>query len=244
MALNIDIFETDPDAKPERHEEYSDGTVGRFHSGHTVLNEKGKAVPEPLDEWKFTTADRGIADAVAQLFGGQVTVDEHDTAEFNVSVYTEATKIPVILGADAIDADFKKFDNNKLTHHCTGSKFLSHPSRDELVGKDCGCPPLLADKLQNADDLIGPKPSITIMFRLADDPELGLFKFVTGSRTMLKVLHEYAADLGETDGDSVADLSLELVSYIGKRGPMKGKRVEYTKPVLDRIRSYNAAIAE
>jgi hypothetical protein len=242
MALNIDIFETDPDAKPEKREKYSDDTVGTFHSGHMVENAKGKMVPEALSAWKFSTADRNVADAIAQLFGGSVVVDDESTKENYISVYTEASKIPVILDAESIDADFKEWKGGKLVHHCTGSKFLSHPLDDKKIGTPCGCPALLAEKKMAWQAEMGPKPSIVITFRLADDPELGKFTFKTGSETMLKVLHEYAADLAD-NSESVADLALELVSYVPKKGKMAGKLVEYTKPVLDRIRSYNDAIA-
>lgn len=245
MALNIDIFDTDPDAKPERREVYSDDTVGRFHSGHKVENAKGKLVPSTLNEWKVSTGDRAVADAIAQLLGGQPSEDEESTAENFISVYTEATTVPIILAdADALDVDFKEWKNGKITHHCTGSKFLSHPLDDKLIGTACGCPPLLAEKKMRWEAEMGPKPSITITFRLADDPELGLFKFQTSSYTMVRIVHEYAADLNDIGGEAVADLALELVSYVPTKGKMANKTVEYVKPVLDRIRSYNAAIAD
>lgn len=244
MALNIDIFETDPDAKPEPRKVYTDDTVGRFSSGHQVDNGKGKMIPEALTAWKVSTGDRVVADAIAQAFGGQASEDEESTSENFISIYTEASKVPVILAdADAIDVDFKEWKNGKLTHHCTGSKFLSHPLDDKKIGTPCGCPALLAEKKLAWEAEMGPKPSITITFRLADDPELGLFVFKTGSYTMLKVMHEYAADLASIDGEAVADLALELVSFVPKKGKMAGKLVEYTKPVLDNIRSYNDAIA-
>jgi hypothetical protein len=245
MALNIDIFETDPDAKPEPRKVYSDDTVGRFHSGHMIDNGKGKMVPAALNAWKVSTGDAAVGDAIAQLFGGQADEDPESTSENFISVYTEASKVPVILAdADALDVDFKEWKNGKLTHHCTGSKFLSHPLDDKKIGTACGCPALLAEKKLAWEAEMGPKPSIAITFRLADDPELGLFKFQTGSFTMLKVLHEYADDLADISGEAVADLTLELVSYVPSKGKMAGKTVEYIKPVLDRIRSYNAAIAD
>lgn len=244
MALTI--FDTDPDAKPKERVKYTDDTVGRFFSGHQVESDKGKMVPESLDTWLVRTGDPVVAAAIAQLLkGSEPTEDTTSGSENFISVYTTAESVPIILAdAEALYSDMKQWNNGKLVHHCNGSTFLSHQSRDELIGTDCGCPPLFEDRKQNAIDEIGPKPSITITFRLADDPELGLFKFQTGAWTMAKVLHEYENALTIVDGEAIADLTLELVSYVAKKGKMKGKRVEYTKPVLENIRSYNAAIGE
>jgi hypothetical protein len=230
MALRI--FETDPDAAPKPRANYSDGTVGRFHSGRQVDGQ-----PESLSEWRITTGDRGVADAVAQLFGG--VPDETDSPNENfIEVLTAANAVPVILdGVKAIRSDMKLWNRSKLVHHCDGVEFLSP---DEKAGRPCGCPALFAERKQAAKDYVGPSPSINITFRLADDPDLGSFRFQSGSWTLAEVLHEYENDLARVGGEAVATLRLELVEYTTK----KGRNVSYLKPVLDNIRSYNDAIAE
>jgi hypothetical protein len=230
MALRI--FETDPDAAPKPRANYSDGTVGRFHSGRQVDNQ-----PESLSEWRITTGERHVADAVAQLFGG--VPDETDSPNENfIEVLTAANAVPVILdGVKAIRSDMKLWNRSKLVHHCDGVEFLSP---DEKAGRLCGCPAIFAERKQAAKDYVGPSPSINITFRLADDPDLGSFRFQSGSWTLAEVLHEYENDLARVGGEAVATLRLELVEYTTK----KGRFVSYLKPVLDNIRSYNDAIAE
>jgi hypothetical protein len=230
--MPLRVFETDPDAMPKPRPSYADETIGRFHSGRMV----GKR-PESLPTWRVTTGDRDVAAAIAQSLGGQA-VETDSTSENFIEIMTGAESVQVLLdGPKAIDADFKLWRGNKLVHHCDGVEFLSP---EDKAGTLCGCPPLLADRKQAAKDFEGPPPSITFFFRLAEDPELGKFKFVTGSWTLVEVLHEYENALAAIGGEAVATLTLELVEYTTKAG----RFVSYRKPVLTGIRSYNSAIAE
>jgi hypothetical protein len=234
--MRASIFGADEEL-PKAREAYSDETIGRLHSGFA---EDGK--PKALTEWRVTTGDRDVAAAVGQLFGGQ-PVETDSTSEFFIDVFTTRSAVPVILsGPDAITMDMKLWINGMLMHHCDGNKFLS--GDDVTVGDTCGCPSTYSERKSRAKTFQGPKPSIEIRFRLADDPELGLFKFVTGSWDFAYVLHQVDAALEDAAGEAVADLTLEAVSFVAKNGPMKGKTVSYTKPVLTNIRSYAAAIAE
>jgi hypothetical protein len=228
MALRI--FETDPDAAPKPR--YTDEAAGQFHSGMQV---DGK--PVSLAEWRFTTGDRATADAVSQLLGG--TPDETDSASENfIEVLTERETIQVVLaGPSAIQSDMKLWNRNKLIHHCDGVDFLSP---DEKAGKPCGCPELFAERKAAAKDYMGPSPSITIRFRLADDYDLGEFKFKTGSWTMAEVLHEYDNALSRVDGEALCELTLELVEYTTKAG----RAVSYRKPVVKVLKSYSDAISD
>lgn len=230
------IFDTDPEAKPEKRQAYSDDTVGRFHSGRQV-----NGIPESLNEWRITTGDMTVAEAVAQLYGGE-PIETESASENFIDVFTDQAKISVILtGTDAIKDDMKLWNGNTLVHHCDGEFFLSP---DERKGDACGCPRLFADRKDMARAKMGPAPSVDIFFRLADDPELGVFRFHSGSWSLKSVLHEYDEDLDAVQGEAIAELELELISYVAKKGKMKGKTVEYVVPKLSRIRSYNAAIAE
>jgi hypothetical protein len=235
MALRI--FETDPDAQPKQRTSYTDDTVGRFHSGTTELDAKGQTIPVSLEQWRITTGDPAVADAVAQLYGGK-PVETDSTSENFIEVLTSVEGVQIILdGPTAIRSDMKLWNRSKLVHHCDGVEFLSP---DDKAGRPCGCPPLFAQRKQEAKDFMGPKPDIRVTFRLADDPELGKFRFQSGSWTMAEVLYQYEDALDRIGGEAVATMRLELVEYTTK----KGRNVSYRKPVLDNIRSYNAAIAE
>jgi len=235
MALRI--FETDPDAAPKERTSFADDTVGRFHSGTTAQDARGNTIPVSLAEWRITTGERSVADAVAQLFGGQPVETDSESENF-IEVLSTVETVSVILdGPGAIYSDLKLWNRNKLVHHCDGVEFLSP---DEKAGQPCGCPRLFAERKQAAKDFVGPSPSIAVTFRLADDPELGEFKFQTGSWTMAEVLHIYDNALTKVGGEAVANLTLELVEYTTKAG----RNVSYRKPVLTGIRSYNSAVAE
>jgi hypothetical protein len=231
--LKLRIFETDPEAKPKERQTFSDDTVGKFHSGRSVDN-----VPEALSEWRISTGDPDVADAVAALFGG--TPEETDSNSENyIDVLTERSTVRVVLaGPEAIYCDLKLWNRNKLVHHCDGVYFLSP---EERLGKHCGCPELMAERKAAAKDFMGPAPSIEVTFRLADDPDLGEFRFKSGSWVMCGVLHEYANALAAIDGPALADLTLELVEYVPTKGPMKGRTVSYTKPVIKVLKAYEPA---
>ncbi|MFD7611005.1 hypothetical protein [Streptomyces sp. NPDC059828] len=235
MSL-LTIFETDPNAKPEPKKTFSDDTVGRFHSGRQVDD-----VPEVLSEWRISTGDPVVAQAVAQLFGGE-PIETDSRGENFIDVFTDRDSVPIVLdGPKSIYADLKLWNRSKLVHHCDGTRFLSP---DEKKGKPCNCPELFAERKQAAKDFIGPSPSITVTFRLADDPELGRFKFQSGSWVMASVLHEYENALSAIDGPALAELTLELVEFTIKKGKNKGLNVSYYKPVIEVLKSYNDAIAD
>lgn len=230
MALRI--FETDPDAKPKPRVSFDDGSVGKIHSGKMV----GKN-PISLDHWEFSTGDLDVAQALSELFNAPV-VDTQSDAENYLRVETETDSIEVILaGPSAISSDMKQWINGKLVHHCDGVEYLSP---DEQRGDSCGCPAFFKERKEAAKAYRGPAPSIKILFKLAQDPELGLFAFSTSSWTLAEVLHEYEGALDRVAETAVASLGLELVQYTTKAG----RNVEYRKPVLENIRGYNAAIAE
>ncbi|WP_405793357.1 hypothetical protein [Streptomyces sp. NBC_01506] len=228
--MAIRIFETDPDALPKGT--FSDDTVGRFHSGRSV-----NGIPEALAEWKVTTGDPDVAAAIAQLMGGQPEVTD-STSENFIEILTGTNRVKVVLtGASAVSSDMKLWNGNVLIHHCDGVEFLS-PETDKGIA--CGCPPLMEDRKANAKSKRGPSPSISVMFRLAEDYGLGLFRFQTGSWKLAEVLHEIENSLDKVGGEAFAELSIELVEYTTK----KGRDVSYFKPVIKVLKSWNDAVAD
>ncbi|MFF3552924.1 hypothetical protein ACFYXL_05850 [Streptomyces tsukubensis] len=228
MALRI--FETDPDARPE--DNFSDDTVGRFHGGKQVDN-----LPVALAEWRVTTGDPEVASAVAQLMGG-TPVETESTSENFIEILTEREKVLVVLsGADAISSDLKLWNGSALIHHCDGVEFLS-PEEDK--GKPCRCPALMEDRKAAHKAKRGPGPSISVMFRLAEDYDLGLFRLQTGSWKLAEVLHQVENALDKIGGEVLCSLELEHVEYTTK----KGRDVSYRKPVIRVLKSWNDAVTE
>ncbi|MGW1828856.1 recombination directionality factor [Streptomyces tubercidicus] len=238
MANNLaKIWETDPEAKPKQRQ-FSDDFVGRFRSGRLV----GKQ-PESLNEWRVTTGDPTTAARVAELMGG--VAEEWDTdKEDNLEVLTNASSVDIVIeNSSKIDASMKLFGMSGLVHHCDGVEFLSP---DEDKGQKCGCPSAFQDRKDRAKSGRGPKPSVDIQFKLAAAPELGIFRFNSGSWELVKVLHTIISDVDTTGGADDegkggkavrATLSIERVEYTTKAG----RDVAYNKPVVKVTGVYEAA---
>jgi len=90
------------------------------------------------------------------------------------------------------------------------------------------------ERKQKGRDGTGPTPDVEVFFRLAEQPDLGIFKFQTGSWSMVSDLAYNGTEdeLSDYEGPIKATLKLEEVSFVAKNGARKGQTVQYTKPVL------------
>lgn len=230
--MAIRVFETDPDAKPKERVSYG-GHIGTFASG--AKDEKGN--PISLPKWRVLTGSQDVADSVAQLFGG-TPFDTESANDHHIAVDTDTDAVLVVVDKPGdLRSDMKLWNRNVLIHHCDGIEFLSP---DDQRGEPCGCPETLDERKALAKRFMGPSPSIELTFRLADDYELGEFRFKTGAWTMLDTLHKVENALDAIDGPALCSLEMELVEYTTK----KGRDVSYRKPVIRVIKSYNDAIAD
>ena len=216
MALRI--FDVDPDARPKKG--FADDLVGRFRSGAQV---NGR--PLALSEWRVTTGDPDVADAIAAALGG--TPEEWDTkTEETLEVYTAAPSVRVLLdGPQAVRTSMALWGrNNKKVRECDGVTQMDDAK------SPCVCPDKVADRKVAAKEGTGCEPSISIFFRLADEAlrDLGKFRFQSGSWSMAAEIGEAEAKLADINGPAIATLSLERVEYTTKAG----REVSYTKPVL------------
>jgi hypothetical protein len=223
MALNMRIFETDPEAKPKPR--LVSDIVGRFRSGRV----EGRT-PVALEEWRVTTGDPEVAAEVFRLLGGESPREWDTQGEDNLEILTAADTVRIIVdGVHAVESDLKLWGmGGAIIHHCDGMEFLD----DDRKGQPCGCPDLLADRKADAKAGRGPKPDTRITFRLAAAPDLGKFRLSSGSWDLVRVLHEYINSLEDVDGPALCTLKLETVSFVPKGGPMRGKTVSYKKPTL------------
>ncbi|WP_406161031.1 hypothetical protein [Streptomyces canus] len=238
MANNLaSIWDADPDAAPKEQTSFESDIVGRFRSGRLV-KVGNRDEPEALNEWRVTTGDPTVAAKVAELLGGEA--EEWDPEkEDRLQVLTDAKTVQIIIEPDGVDASFKQFiPGTGMVHHCDGFKFLSP---DEDKGQACRCPSLIAERKLKATQGRGPKPSVDIEFRMADAPDLGKFRFNSGSwklvealAPLFKALDEHGnSGSDETPGVPVrASLTIENVSYVPKKGPRAGQTVSYNKPVV------------
>ncbi|HLL34188.1 MAG TPA: hypothetical protein VK545_09915 [Streptomyces sp.] len=249
MANNLkNIWDADPDAAPKEAPSYADDIVGRFRSGRLVKSGRTET-PESLNEWRVTTGDPTVAKKVAELLGGEPESWETDR-EDNIEILTSSRTVQIIIEPDGVDASFKQFmPGAGLIHHCDGFHYLSP---DEDKGKKCPCPSLIAERKLQATQMRGPKPSVDVTFRMADAPDLGKFRFNSGSWKLVEALGPLFADLDRygnagdeengVEGAPVrASLTIENVSYVPKKGPRAGQTVSYNKPVIKVFGAYEAA---
>ncbi|MGW2950754.1 recombination directionality factor [Streptomyces eurythermus] len=252
MANHLaNIWDADPDSAPQERTSFENDIVGRFRSGRLV-KAGGKEIPESLNEWRVTTGDPTVADKIAELLGGEVESWETDK-EDDLQVLTNAKTVQIIIEPDGVDASFKQFvPGIGLTHHCDGFTYLSP---DEDRGEPCRCPSLIAERKMKAQQGRGPKPSVDVEFRLADAPELGKFRFNSGSWKLVEALGPLFADLDKfgnaadeetgVEGKPVrASLTIENVTYVPKKGRMAGQTVSYNKPVVKVLGVYAGEAAE
>ncbi|WP_425837406.1 hypothetical protein [Streptomyces fractus] len=239
MANNLTkIWDADPDAAPRERSSFADDVVGRFRSGRLVKL-GGKDVPESLNEWRVTTGDPVVAAKIVEILGGESEEWETDK-EDNLQVLTDSPTVAIIIEPEGVDASFKMFmPGAGMTHHCDGFEYLS-PEEDK--GTPCGCPSLIAERKLKATQMRGPKPSIDVKFRVADAPDLGIFRFNSGSWKLVEVLGPLFAELDKYEGRQVrATLTIENVSFVPQKGPRAGQEVSYNKPVIKITGAYEAA---
>ena len=217
MALRI--FESDPDAAPQKR--YED-VVGRFRSGYVSGNR-----PVALSEWRVTTGDPEVADAIVEHLGAtREGVSEWDArGEDNLEVYTTSKTVEIILaGPESIRSEMALWGMQGAVRKCDGVEQLGTASDDPDKGSPCVCPAGFNDRKEAAKRGKGCKPSITAFFRLAADPELGVFKFTSGSWSLAKDVGAVEDKLADVGGPARATLTLETVE-------MKDGK-SFTKPVF------------
>jgi hypothetical protein len=233
MALRI--FDTDPEAKPKPRKPQTtyERPVFQFRSGMQVDRK-----PVSLAAWRVLTDDPSVAQGIAELLGGRP--EEYDpTKDMNLHVLTESESVDIVIaGSRAIEDKLILWGPGGPIHECDGEFFLS-PAEDK--GQPCGCPATLAERKDLAKRRRGPSPSINVTFRLAGlGYELGAGKLIATAWSLAEVIHEVKEALDQVEGEALCRLTLELVKYTNKAGI----NVEYRKPVITVLGSYNDAIAD
>lgn len=200
---------TQPDKKA------SSDFVARFRSG-MVANGR----PVALQQFRVTTGDKDIANKIADLYGGEPQEWDTKTTEF-FEVMTDVSEVEIILDSvDAISAKMTLWGRNAKVRSCDGTV------QDD--GSPCACPSSMADRQSAGRQGTACNPDIFISFTLADAPDLGRLKFVTGSWQMAKEIGAVQDALERVGGAARATLSLQQVEYVTKSGEQR----RYTKPVL------------
>lgn len=218
--MGIRIFDTDPDAAPRAR--FADDLVGRLRSGY-----QANGRPAALSEWRVTSGDPEVLDAVVAIMGAtREGVQEWDAkGEDNMEVYTTSKSVDIILdGPDAIRSEMVLWGRSGAIRKCDGVEQKGTEPGDKAAGSPCECPQAYADRKEAAKSGRGCQPSITAYFRLAADPELGRFKFTSGSWSLVRDIGAVEEALAKVGGPARATLALEVVE-------MKNGK-SFTKPVF------------
>lgn len=220
--MGLRIFETDPEAAPKARQRFADDLVGRFRSGYSI---NGR--PASLTEWRVTSGDPDVAKAIRDLYDGEEPQTWETQGEDNLEVFTKAPKVKVIIdGTEAIRQEMVLWGRAGAIRRCDGVE----QTMDEDKGQPCVCPASFADRKEAAKSGRGCQPNITVFFRLADNPDLGRFKFTSGSWSLVKDIIGTEAALAAVDGEALAWLRLEVVEY-----ESNGRQRKFTKPVIEII---------
>jgi len=231
MGLNIWGGQDAPKAEKSG---YADDVVGRFRGGHAI-NDR----PVALQEWRITTGDPEVADKVHDLLGGDAPQEWDAKGEDNLEVFTASAEVEIIIEkADALRQRMVLWGRNGKLIQAGDGQTLDYPE-DKKGQPDPDATLSFQERKQKGRDGTGPEPSIELTFRLAEEPDLGLFRYQTGSWSLVSDLaytgfEDALADaIGDSPvGKAKAVLGLEEVSFVAKNGPRAGQTVNYTKPVL------------
>ncbi|MGZ0151857.1 recombination directionality factor [Kribbella sp. WER1] len=230
--MSLKIFGGENGEAPKKTK-FSDDVVGRFRSGYQV--EQGrKMTPVALQEWRVTTGDPAVAEAVREAMGGDEAQEWDATGEDNLEVFTTSKGVDVVLdGPKALRQRMILWGRNGKVIRESDGETCTDGTPDPQAGQS------LAQRKEEARNGTGAEPQIEVYFRLAGNEDLGVFKFQSGSWSLASdlayngvadELDDLSADAD--DGKVHAHLSLEEVSFIAKNGPRAGQTVSYTKPVL------------
>lgn len=194
----------------------ADDFVGRVRSGAQV---QGR--PVALSDWRITTGDPEVAEAISSLYGGSPSEWETTTEE-KLEVMTTVSALPVLL--TGIQSEFVLWGrNNKPIRRCDGTT-----QKDDKKSA-CVCPLKVSDHKEEARAGSACSPSVRAMFRMADLPDLGLWRFNSQSWQLAASINEAEDALAEAGGEATGILRLQPVEY----ETAKGRLVSYTKPVIE-----------
>lgn len=239
MALKI--FGNDPENMPKPRQRFADDLAGRFRAGHQIND-----IPASLEEWRVTTGDPDVAKRIHELMGGDEPQEWAAKGEDNLEVFTTSASVDIIIpGSKNLRQRMVLWNRNgKPVYVSDGEHILDdqgHPT-DEA---DPDAELTFQERKAKARDGFGAEPDIDLTFRLADDPELGIFQFKTGSWGLAYdlVADDVEGAIAAIDGPVLATLSLVPESFTPKKGPRKGQLVSFVKSSI-KIKGAAPAAAE
>ncbi len=202
--------------------------IGRFQTSYT-RNDR----PASLNEWRVTTGDPDVAKTIHELLGGDEPQEWAAKGEDNLEVFTASAEVAIVIeNAKALRQRMVLWGRSGKPIYVSDGAHILDDSGNPTEEVDPDAELSFAER--KAKKETGAIPDIDLYFRLADEPDLGIFKFKTGSWGFASDLayNGVVEALEAAEGPTKAVLKLEPVSFVAKNGPMKGKTVSYTKSEL------------
>ena len=208
MALNR-IFETQSKSFGQ------DDVVGYLKSGMQL---DGR--PIALENWRVTSGAPDVLKAIASSYGGEVENWE-TTTEHNQQVLTEVGSLEVQLVS--VQSNFALWGRgNKPIRICDGLK------QNDENKTPCACPNDTKEHKEAARAGTACSPSIRALVRLKDHPDLGMFRYVSGSWQLAEAIGPIEEAVAASDEPLDATISLVKVEWETKTGQKRA----FTKPVI------------
>lgn len=203
--------------------------MGQIHSGYSLDN-----TPASLEEWRVTTGDPEVADRIHELFGGEAPEEWETKSERNLQVFTDATSIDVIVeSAKAIRQRMILWGNDRKPVYISDGEFIlddaGHPTEDRDPDAD------LTFQERKDKKAYGANPSAELTFRLADDPNLGIFVLKSNSWGLAHFLaaEDIEGQIDAVGGPALVRLKLVPVSLGGKGGERRSLVMRFTATEME-----------
>jgi hypothetical protein len=147
--------------------------IGRIRIGALVATAGGKTRPMKLESFRFTTNNPHAAQAVADLFGGEVKPWAGGSQ--NYEVYTTTTSMDVMVPATdgALSQAYELWSGGGCQRRCDSVT-------EQIGGGPCVCPADIAERMALAAKGQACKPITRVSVILPDLPGLGVWRYQSG----------------------------------------------------------------
>lgn len=215
--------------------------IGRIRLGQLVATSNGKMRPTKLDTFRFTTASRVAADAIAELYGGEVR--DWQRGQFEVITRESAIGVTVPPRDQVISQWYEKWNKGGAERRCDSQ-------HEQISNGPCLCP-----HAQDPDDedevarcaleraglaKANPPQACKLVTRISvmipDLPGLGIFRLDSGSYYAASEIGD-AAILMQAARDK--GVLLPAILRIEQRQRIAGgKTTNYPVPVLEVLATF------
>lgn len=226
-ASRISLFDDEQRTQPSNP--YRDDVVGKLSAGY-----QNNGRPVSLDEWRFVSDDAEVAQTIADLYGGEVQeitkTKKNGDVVVEYEVFTKAKSLNIIIDSpEAVSAEFVHWANGEMIGRGDGITM-------EDGTADPGAHLPEAERKDKAKKGLVPAPETTVYFRLADNEDLGVFRYVKSQAWGFErqlARNGFYDSLDDAEGPIKAKIGRNPVSFVAKTGPMAGKTVSYTETTLE-----------